>query len=267
MNNSGRGSTGNLDFTLEKYEKLCQALAKSIYTSVTFAEYFTHHEGIEGHFVILRHDVDEDCRYALDLALIEKRYNLKSTYYFRLKKRTYVPAVIDKIAHCNHEIGYHYETVDKCRGDIEAAAGQFRNELSVLRERYPIKTACMHGNPLTRFDNKDLWKNNHLADFGLIGEPYISLNYSLFSYFSDSGRTWGSDTWRKTKDNVSASTAIIAKNTDDLIEIINSGKLEHLCILTHPERWPKSTAGYIKRYAIDLAYLAGKTVIRVMRNK
>ena len=37
MNNSGNGSTGNLDFTLEKYEKLCQALAKSIYTSVTFA--------------------------------------------------------------------------------------------------------------------------------------------------------------------------------------------------------------------------------------
>ena len=86
-------------------------------------------KGLKAILLILRHDVDEDCRYALDLALIEQRYNLKSTYYFRLKKRTYVPAVIDKIADCNHEIGYHYETVDKCRGDIDAAAGQFRNEL------------------------------------------------------------------------------------------------------------------------------------------
>jgi hypothetical protein len=265
MKNSENGLLANRDFTLEKYEMLCKAIADSAYANVTFAEYFTTPFVVGKRFLILRHDVDENCRYALDLALKEYKYKLRATYYFRMKGKTYVPATIDAIAECNHEIGYHYETVDKCHGDIPAAIAQFRQELEVFRQRYPIKTACMHGNPLTRFDNKTIWKRSHLSDFDLIGEPYLSLDYGKFFYFSDSGRTWGSDTWKKAKDKVNNQKLIILKNTDDLIDIIKKEELEHICILTHPERWSKNVIDYTKRYIIDMAYLAGKTVIHTVR--
>jgi hypothetical protein len=256
----------NLDYTLEKYTKLCQAVAESGYINVTFKEYLTFTPPPGGHYLILRHDVDENCKYALDLALKEQQYDLKSTYYFRMRKTTCVPRILDRIAACKHEIGYHYETVDKCHGDIEAAAVLFRRELTSLRQRYPVETACMHGNPLTKYDNKKIWERYNFSQFKLLGEPYLSLDYTKFTYFSDSGRTWGSRTLRKTKDVVRDSTTIVPKNTDDLIEIIKRMELDNICILTHPERWSKNITDYSRRYLIDMAYLAGKTMVHLIRN-
>ncbi|MCJ7635678.1 hypothetical protein MUP77_25210 [Candidatus Bathyarchaeota archaeon] len=259
------GVLDNRDFTLVKYEQVCQAIANSRYVNVTFQEYFTQPNRAE-HLIILRHDIDEDSKYASDIAKVEYRYNLKGTYYFRMSKKTYVPTIIDEIATYNHEIGYHYETVDRCNGDLEAAVVLFENELSAFRQRYAVTTACMHGNPLTKYDNKAIWQKRSLLDFGLLGEPYLSLDYAKFAYFSDSGRTWEQSTGKKMKDQVATHNNKLPKNTDELIEIINTGELPNICILTHPERWPKNLLDYSKRYLIDTAYVLGKAAIRWRRN-
>jgi hypothetical protein len=259
------GLLNNRDYTLAKYEQLCKAIAGSKYTNVTFREYFSRQNRDDEYFFLLRHDIDEDSKYALDLARVEYRHNLKGTYYFRMRKKTYVPAIIDEVAACHHEIGYHYETVDRCYGDIEAAIVLFKNELSSFRQRYDVMTACMHGNPLTKYDNKTIWQKRSLADFGLLGEPYLSLNYIKFAYFSDSGRTW-EHTTKKVKDKVATHQYVLPKNTDELIEIINTGELPNICILTHPERWSKNMLDYSKRYLIDMFYIFGKAAIQWRRN-
>lgn len=219
----------------------------------------------EGHLLIMRHDVDEDARNALDMARVEHDLGIRATYYFRVRKRVFVPAIIDEIALYGHEIGYHYETLDKTRGKTRRALSLFAAELAMLRERYEIKTACMHGNPLTKYDNKKIWENCELCHFDLIGEPYLSLDYNQFLYLSDSGRTWLGDK-NKVKDRVSSINMppVQVKHTGDLIELITGGGFEKICILTHPKRWSKNLFNYLTYYFIDLAYNAGKKVTGVM---
>jgi hypothetical protein len=258
----------NRDFTLEKYEKLCEVISNSKYVVTTFADYFARSKKKQDneHFIILRHDVDANCLNALDLALGERKYGLKATYYFRLTPKTYIPSILDKIAECNHEVGYHYETVDRCRGDMDTAVNLFQEELAIFRKRYDVKTACMHGNSYTKYDNKEIWKKVDISFFKLIAEPYLSMDYTKFAYFSDSGRTWENNTWRKIKDRVPGIYSLEPKNTDELIEIIKSQKLDNICISAHPERWPNNIQDYTFRYAMDLATLAAKRVIYSVRN-
>ncbi len=259
----------NLDFTLFKYESICRALASSHYVNTTFEEYFNRglkKEGTDQHYIILRHDVDENCKYALGMAFKEYQYGLKATYYFRMKPKTYIPSMIDNIARFNHEIGYHYETVDTCRGNIRAASQLFGYELGLIRQRYNVKTACMHGNPLTKYDNKAIWKEHELSHFGLIGEPYLSLDYNKFAYFSDSGRTWAQDPRRKLKDRINGFNGKFPRSTDELIEIIRKEQFDNICLLAHPIRWPANMVDFVRRYLIDMAYVGGKYVIYLVRN-
>jgi hypothetical protein len=258
------GLLSYLDFTLEQYARLCRAIKGSKYQVLTMRE-LLECSSQEGHLLIMRHDVDEDARNALDMARVEHDLGIRATYYFRVRKRVFVPAIIDEIALYGHEIGYHYETMDKTRGKTRRALRLFAAELAMLRERYEIKTACMHGNPLTKYDNKKIWENCELCHFDLIGEPYLSLDYNQFLYLSDSGRTWLGDK-NKVKDRVSSINMppVQVKHTGDLIELITGGGFEKICILTHPKRWSKNLFNYLTYYFIDLAYNAGKKVTGVM---
>lgn len=261
----GRRMLNNRDFTLDKYVALCKAVKNSKYKIITFKEYIEMKDKNNG-FIIIRHDVDENIRFSLDMAKVEFDNDVKATYYFRTIKKVYVPDIIDKIASFNHEIGYHYETLDKAKGNIELAIELFSEELAVFRQRYIIKTVCMHGNPLSKYDNKKIWGKSKFSDFDLLGESYLSLDYNKFAYFSDSGRTWNADK-NKIKDYVNTMNFKLVKveNTDELIKVINNGCLENICILTHPERWSKNSADYLTRYLIDLYYNMGKKVIKSFR--
>jgi hypothetical protein len=231
-------------------------------------EYLLNNTGLNHQILIMRHDIDQNCQYALDLAKEEHRYSIKSTYYFRANAKTYVPGIIDQIASLGHEIGYHYETIDKCDGNIQKAKELFEKQLADFRIRYDVKTVCAHGNPLTKYDNKEIWNFTNLQNYGLIGEAFLCLDFNKFAYFSDSGRTWFNSKSQKMKGKDAVNTAfahIKPKNTDDLISIIREGSLPNICILTHPERWSRDTIGFIRRYLIDFVFTSGKTVINVYR--
>jgi len=256
---------GNWDFTLRKYDGLCKAVANSRCTSVTFSDYLEHYRWDDGNsFIIMRHDIDRDAGCASNIAKLEHQYGIKGSYYFRMRKGTYTTDIIDEIASYGHEIGYHYETLDKSKGNVELAIELFERDLAEFRKRYEVKTICAHGNPLTRYDNKDIWKKCKFSDFGLLGEPYLSLDYSKFAYFSDSGRTWKNDKAQKMegKDYIeTAFTLIQPRNTDELIQIIKEGALPNVCILAHPERWSKGVASFISRRLLDFAFSWGKVAI------
>jgi hypothetical protein len=76
---------------------------------------------------------------------------------------------------------------------FELAIDDFRLNLEKFRKIYPVKTICMHGSPLSRWDNRDLWKKYNYRDFGIIGEPYFDVDYDEVLYLTDTGRRWDGD--------------------------------------------------------------------------
>ena len=106
----------SLDFTLDKYKDLCNALIDSGYTTVPFRDYLVM-EPSEERIAIMRHDVDRKIGNALRMAALERSIGIRSTYYFR-DPYTFNPEIIKKIQTMGHEIDYNYEMLSKRNGDV-----------------------------------------------------------------------------------------------------------------------------------------------------
>ncbi len=252
-----------LDFTLDKYRELCKALEASGYRTVTLSEYFLG-DSLPERFVILRHDIDRKPGNACNTAAIEHELGMRSTYYFRAKKAVFKPDIMHSVAGMGHEIGYHYETLSDTKGDYDKALELFRKNLELFRGVADIKTICMHGAPLSPYDNRDLWKRYELKDFGLLGEAYLSMGKGL-CYFSDTGRTW--DMGRKIRDRLPSGIEMKADTTDSLIKIVVSGHANRLYILTHPERWSANDAEWAVNYAKDSIFTLGKKSVSMISSR
>lgn len=249
-----------MDFTLRKYRELCEAILKAGYVPMTVESYL---EKPLGRVVILRHDVDRKPESALRMAELERDLGIASTYYFRMKKGVFKPEIIREIAGMGHEVGYHYEALDKAKGNFERAIEIFEDELRRFREICEVKTVCMHGNPLTPWMNKDLWNRYNFREFGIIGEPYISIDYEKVLYFSDTGRTWG--TKFSLKD--AKAKGIDVKSTDDVIKLLKDGVAEQVCILTHPNRWSDDFGDWLIELLGQSVKNVGKFGIRIFGGK
>ncbi|MBN2013923.1 MAG: hypothetical protein JW778_01970 [Candidatus Altiarchaeota archaeon] len=224
------------DFTIRKYLELCNAV-KEGYTVVTVADYILEQPQ---RCVILRHDIDISANKALGIAKLEKDVGVSSTYYFRMIPGIFKPDIIEDIQSMGHEIGYHYEVLDKTKGNKKRAIRLFEKELEKFRKICDIKTIAMHGNPYTPWINCSLWDDIDFRDYGIIGEAYLSLDYSKIPYFTDTSRTW--DGRYNIKDLVRIKNPYSRELgcTDDLIRIIQTKKLRSICINTHPKRWNDS---------------------------
>jgi hypothetical protein len=76
---------------------------------------------------------------------------------------------------------------------FELAIDDFRLNLEKLRELYPVKTICMHGSPLSKYDNRLIWDKYDYRDYGIIGEPYFDVDFEEVLYLTDTGRRWDGD--------------------------------------------------------------------------
>ncbi len=144
-----------MDFTLITYLRLLDALEKSSYQFQSFED-FLKSPGTRT--LILRHDVDSRPENSLAFARIQQKLGIRGSYYFRMVPQSYDERIIREIAALGHEIGYHYETMDTCNGDMEKAYEEFCRNLETLRKIVPVNTICMHGSPLSKYDNRDLWQ-------------------------------------------------------------------------------------------------------------
>ena len=225
------------DFTIAMYKRLCSAVLAENFTPITVRDYCSGGSLPDGRTVIFRHDVDRRIGMALAMAEIEHDMQIRATYYFRHIPEVFRPDIITKIRDLGHEIGYHYEVLDKAKGNKEEAIRIFEQELSDLRGIAEINTVCMHGNPLASWSNRDLWETYDFRKFGIIGEPYLSIDYQKFCYFSDTGRIWNGDYSVKDVIGGPGSPAARVRSTEEIIALVNSGSLSHLCLLVHPNRW------------------------------
>ncbi|MBB72245.1 MAG: hypothetical protein CMF50_07595 [Legionellales bacterium] len=252
-----------MDFTLSKYQRLLEACQATKHDIITMQVFFECQQPATN-TIILRHDVDRRIKNALNMARLEARLGVKATYYFRVPY-TFKPTLVEEIANLGHEVGFHYETLAKTKGDVKAAHALFNAELEQLRSIVDIKTICMHGSPLSPYDNRDLWQEYDFKALGIIGEPYLSIDYDKVAYVTDTGRSWGSDA-TNLRDRVTTSQALAPAmgTTEELINFVGTNQ-HSLIIQTHPERWAYSLPSLAVSYGHDFATNCAKRLIRLMR--
>ena len=234
----------DMDFTLIKYQELLVALKKS---GVSFR---------------LRHDVDMLPQKSLQTAQIENALGLSATYYFRMVPESYNVDVIKSISRLGHEIGFHYESLTTCNGDMEAAYNDFCKNLEELRKLVPISSICMHGSPRSKWDSRDLWNHYDYHVLGIDYEPYFDTDFATTLYLTDTGRRW--DGYHvSVRDKIPVfqeqweSQGLVFHSTDDIIHQLNNVESPlcrskySLLITTHPQRWNPFGIGYIKEYCFQ----------------
>jgi 3-dehydroquinate synthetase len=107
-----------MDFTLNTYKLL---LSASLTSGYSFQTYFEFVQDTKEKAIIMRHDVDRLSANALQMARLEYEMGIGSTYYFRVVSQSWNESIIREIADLGHEIGYHYEDLSMCKGDMERA--------------------------------------------------------------------------------------------------------------------------------------------------
>lgn len=213
-----------MDFTLKKYKELLVALKG--YGEVT-----------------LRHDVDRKPQNSLKTARIEHELGLKAVYYFRATSHGWDEDVIREIGALGHEIGYHYESLATCHGDLEAAYRDFCDHLESLRSLATVTSICMHGSPKSKWDSRVLWKHYDYHQLGIVFEPYLDTDFSQVFYLTDTGRRWdGFKVSVRDKIPVYQEQWIdrgwVYHHTDEVIRAIKASEFpKKAMITTHPQRW------------------------------
>ena len=140
----------------------------------------------------------------------------------------------------------------------ELAIDNFRLNLEKLRTFYPVKTICMHGSPLSKWDNRDLWKRYDYRDFGIIAEPYFDVDFGEVLYITDTGRSWNHSN-ASLRDKVNSQFDITIKDTNHLIEKIQNNELpDKIMINAHPQRWDDRFGPWVK----ELVWQNFKNVIK-----
>src|ERR1035437_2484696 len=136
-----------IDFTYDNYERLLRAIHDRQFHTVTANRYLT---GSRPHRAfLLRHDVEYDAARALRIAEMEAEVGLCATYYFHgPHRRVFAPAIMQTLSQLGHEVGYHYECLDRARGDSNRAYEMFRSDVQAFRSAgLEIRTVSAHGNP------------------------------------------------------------------------------------------------------------------------
>lgn len=253
-----------MDFTQTTYRILLQALQAQGFSFITFAEYMelgaseglTSSQAFTTKQIILRHDVDLKPQNSLATAKLEHELGIRGSYYFRAVPQSWDEQIIREIAALGHEVGYHYENLTTCNGNIEEAYADFTVNLHRLRQLADVKTICMHGSPMSKYDSKDLWKQYNYKDLGIIGEPYFDMDFDQFFYLTDTGRRW--DGWRTSvRDRVPQqerwiNEGLVYKTTSNIIKAASSGKLPSKIMITvHPQRWSSSAAPWVKELVLQ----------------
>jgi hypothetical protein len=290
-----------MDFTLKTYKDLLQELLSQNYFFQSFQEFI---ETTASKSIVLRHDVDKLPGNSLIFAQMQHELGLKGSYYFRIVPESFNTEIIEKIAKLGHEIGYHYEDVDlavksmknekletslsgkQVRNEEEIAARGlelFEKHLAELRKYADVKTICMHGSPLSKYDNKLLWKYYNYKDYGIIGEPYFDVDFSKVLYLTDTGRRWDGDAvsirdkvnsaldspsepvpnlFREDKGASAGNPQF--KKTNDIIFAAEKGELPNQIMFTfHPQRWTNKPLPWVK----ELLWQNTKNVVKYFLNK
>lgn len=213
------------NWTIKQYHEMIDNVFDwKLYKIIQVKDYPEYDVKSSGPFLVIRHDVDRRPINAFRMAEAEAQRGIRSTYYFRYP---FDPEVVDCLDFMGHEIGYHYEVIDKAKGDTRKATKIFRKELEELRRFAKVTTCSPHNNPLTRWDNYSFWKYSCAFNFDIVID---ARSIVAGFYVTDTGR------------------GLQMCNLNDNILIDRS---MNLCWNIHPERWNDGLSWY-RQWAFDL---------------
>jgi len=262
-----------MDFTITKYKQLLSALQSQGFSFLTFGDFL---KNPDEKTIILRHDVDLLPNNSLTFAKIQAKKGIKGSYYFRAVPESWDEKIIKEIAGLGHEVGYHYENLTTCNGDIEKAIEDFKVNLEKLRELAPVSTICMHGSPRSKWDSKDMWEKVSFKEFGIVGEPYFDINFDEVFYLTDTGRRW--DGWKVSlRDKVAQQEkwkeqGLVFHSTNDIIKAFTTGKVpggvevpDKIMFTFHPQRWNDKAMPWMKELVWQKVKNLGKGLLVKIR--
>jgi hypothetical protein len=238
------------DFTLYTYQDFLQTAINCGYYLTSFEEYLTIQEK-PAKILILRHDVDSLPENSLATARLQHSLGVKGSYYFRMVPESFQPRYIEQIRDLGHEIGYHYEDLASSNGDMSVAIRSFEKNLETLRKFYPIRTMCMHGSPMSRWDNREIWKVYDYRNYGILAEPYFDLDFSRILYITDTGRQWNR-TSVSVRDKVDSPFRYNFTSTFSLIQAFRNIDLPDVIMQNiHPQRWNDDLFGWSRELVVQ----------------
>lgn len=251
------------DFTLSSYQSIIGLIGKKGLAVYSVSDWLLKAPGVG---VVIRHDVDRRPENALAMARVEASAGITSTFYFRMVRNLSRPKIIREIADLGHEVGYHYEDLALANGNMETARRLFKSHLASLRSIAPVVTVAMHGSPLSRHNNLNLWQTMTLAENRLVGEAFLSVDYSDTYYFTDTGRGWDSGkTNLRDRPTNSLNSKLEGPGTKHLLSFLERTEVRKMALSAHPERWDTSVSGWCYQLSRDLLSNSAKRILAVTR--
>ena len=219
--------------------------------------------------MILRHDVDRKIRNSLQIARIEKKLKINSSFYLKSHHIFKFPEIIKEFEMLAHEVAYHYSELTKNFGNFEKAKKAFIRNLAIIREIVDIKTISMDGIPIKNIDNKELWKHFNYKDYGINGEIYQDIDYNEFAYYTDTGRKWNNKNINVRDKVVTNKEWPVYKSTYEMMNAIQNGTFPDKAVINiHPEHWADNYFDWYKKLIWQSVKNVGKFIlIKVRRLK
>jgi hypothetical protein len=122
----------------------------------------------------------------------------------------------------------------------------------------------MHGSPLARESNMAIWEHYDFRQDGVI-DAVKTIDYAGFSYFTDSGRTFGASK-ANLRDYIGGiETPPGVYTSTDLAKFLAERRHERVHLNVHPERWNNMGVSWLKQLGRDTAANAVKYVLRFAR--
>ena len=173
------------DFTYNAYSRMIELLKRNGYKICLYDEV------AEGKQCILRHDIDFDIKQSLELAQLEHKLGVKSTYFVLLKTDFYNPLskksieMLKRIIELDHEIGLHFD--EKSYEDDCDVISAIKKECLILEQAldHTIKVVSMHR------PSKKTLESNYVI--GGVINSYSEKFFKEYKYISDSRRNWRED--------------------------------------------------------------------------
>lgn len=257
-------------FTYQHWDDFCKELAEKGVRSIPTREILAS----TANYVVLKHDVETNVPKAYRLAAIEHKYGHKGSYYVQayLLHDAANIRLLQEMQQMGHEISYHYDVMDSCKGDLDKAIKEFADNKHIFEKNgFVIRTVCQHGNPVVErvgyTSNRDFFRSERVrALYPNITDVMVNLKSDVptdFVYYSDAGRVFKMIYDPLTNDIVNSDDKNVAyQNLNELIEDLDFSK--GIIISTHPHRWCESAVGYLfKTYAFKTIRAVAKTVMHV----
>ena len=246
-----------MNFTYNEWENFCKELKRNDIISVTAAsllESARNAELLPRRFVVIKHDVESFPQKALDIARIESRYGHRSSYYVQPSLMVEANVgLFNEIQRLGHEVSYHHSVIDSAQGDIALAIVLYQKDVELFEKYgFDVKTVCQHGNPASKYDNRDFFKSCEAKE-KFPDQIDIMVDFSdkigcAYTYISDVGMLF-----KIVKDpvhhmNLSADDEYtIIGDIDHVLNTIFENPSASYVVSVHPHRYSRSAVGAIAR--------------------